>query len=75
MNEVKAALDGTKRDLANLKETVTTVKTSLIFNIFFSEDIFLFIRLVPPAIFIIGPFSKLKKFPYNQQRKSLVTFT
>ena len=40
MNEVKVALDGTKRDLANLKETVTTVKTSLIINIFFSEDIF-----------------------------------
>ena len=36
MNEVKAALDGTKRDLANLKETVTTVKTLLIIDIFFS---------------------------------------
>lgn len=75
MNEVKAAVDGTKRDLVNLKETVTTVKTLLIIDIFFPEDIFLLINLVPLAIFIIGPFSKLKKFPYNQQRKSLVTST
>ena len=75
MNEVKAAVDGTKRDLANLKETVTTVNTLLIIDIFFPEDIFLLINLVPLAIFIIGPFSKLKKFPYNQQRKSLVTST
>lgn len=75
MNEVKAAVDGTKRDLANLKETVTTVKTLLIIDIFFPEDIFLLINLVPLTIFIIGPFSKLKKFPYNQQRKSLVTST
>lgn len=62
MNEVKAAVDGTKRDLANLKETVTTVKTLLIIDIFFPEDIFLLINLVPLAIFIIGPFSKLKNF-------------
>ena len=40
MNEVKAALDGTKRDLANLKETVTTVETSLIINIYFLKTFF-----------------------------------